>query len=107
MDIRRRRKDDGVYSITSARRALSEDLHDRNIRYLVAMVIRTACFIAMIFVNSPWRWAFAVGAIVIPYLAVTIANAGRENERSSAPSAVMAPEPGAVQLYDPAREFLR
>lgn len=104
---KKRRKDEEVYSITSARRALSEDLHDRNIRYLVAMVIRTVCFILMIVVPSPWRWGFAVGAIVIPYLAVTIANAGRENEKDDGTAAIAPSEPQSVQLYDPTREFLR
>ena len=96
-----------VYSITSARRALSEDLHDRTIRYLVSMGIRTLFFVLAVVTPSPWRWIFAVGAIVIPYIAVTIANAGREAEKDTESW-----EPGTgghreVQLYDPRREFLR
>lgn len=42
------------------------------------MMVRTACFIATIFLPSPYRW-FAMGsALVLPYIAVVIANAGRE-----------------------------
>ncbi|HZK04793.1 MAG TPA: DUF3099 domain-containing protein [Actinomycetaceae bacterium] len=108
MGTKRRDRDGGeVYSITSAKRALSEDLHDRNIRYLVSMVIRTVCFLLMIVTPSPWRWVFAVGAIVIPYIAVTVANAGRESHAPKGPSGLTAAERGAVQLYDPNREFLR
>lgn len=98
-------KDGEVYSITSAKRALSEDLHDRNMRYIFSMVVRTVCFALMIFTPSPWRWFFAVGAIVIPYIAVTVANAGRENERPAERSALISER--AVQLYDPNKEFLR
>ncbi|MDO5496074.1 MAG: DUF3099 domain-containing protein [bacterium] len=100
-----KKKGEEVYSITSARRALSEDLHDRNMRYIFSMAVRTVCFILMILTPSPWRWIFAVGAIVIPYIAVTVANAGRESERPS-PSGIVE-ERRAVQLYDPAKEFLR
>lgn len=95
-----------VYSITSARRALSEDLHDRNMRYLVSMLIRTVCFVLMIMTPSPWRWLFALGAVVIPYIAVTVASAGRE-AAPKAPSNVIPVQPGTVELYDPRREFLR
>jgi hypothetical protein len=43
------------------------------------MMIRTACFIAAIFLPNPYRWFAMGGALVLPYIAVVIANAGREN----------------------------
>lgn len=67
-----------VISITSARRALSEDVDDRNMRYLFSMTIRTICVIAAAIVPGWWKWVFAAGAIVLPMLAVLMANAGRE-----------------------------
>lgn len=67
-----------IFEITSARRALSEDTHDRTVRYLVSMSIRMVCFILMVVTPSPWRWIFAVGAIVLPWFSVMIANSGRE-----------------------------
>lgn len=73
-----RTKRETVFEITSARRALSEDTRDRNIRYLVSMAIRTVCFVLMVVTPSPWRWFFAAGAILIPWFAVMIANGGRE-----------------------------
>lgn len=94
-----------VHSITSARRALSEDLHDRNIRYLVSMGIRTACLFLAVFTGDPWRWVFVAGAVVLPYVAVIVANAGRE--RAGEPGVAVPGEPGAVQLYDPRTEYLR
>jgi len=47
------------------------------------------------------------GAVVLPYVAVIIANAGRE--RAGEPDADLAvpAEPGALQLYDPLTEYLR
>ena len=43
------------------------------------MMIRTACFISAIFLPNPYRWFAIGGAMVLPYVAVVIANAGREN----------------------------
>lgn len=100
-----RRTEEGVYSITSARRALSEDLHDRNIRYLVSMGIRTACLLLAFVASGPLRWVFVAGAVVIPYIAVVVANAGREQSGRPDPSTVIHAAPGAVTLHE--GEFLR
>ena len=43
------------------------------------MIIRTACFIGAVLTPSPYRWFLIAGAVVLPYIAVVIANAGREN----------------------------
>jgi len=48
-------------------------------RYFISMMVRTACFISTIFLPSPYRWIALFGALVLPYIAVVIANAGREN----------------------------
>jgi predicted tellurium resistance membrane protein TerC len=74
-----------VYTITEAQRALSVEQTDRTRRYLVSMGIRTACVLAAIFISGWPRWVFIAGAVVLPYLAVVMANAGREND-----------EPGSV-----------
>lgn len=73
-----RMRDTEVHRITDASTGLTQEQADRTRRYLVAMAIRTACFLAAVFTPSPWRWMFAVGAVVLPYLAVVMANAGRE-----------------------------
>jgi hypothetical protein len=44
------------------------------------MGIRTGCVIAAIFVPGWPRWVLIAGAVVLPYLAVVVANAGREND---------------------------
>lgn len=63
--------------ITSARESLSDDLSRRTHRYLIQMGIRVACFIGAVVVDNWTRWLLAVGAVVLPYVAVVLANAGR------------------------------
>lgn len=67
-----------MQTITGARRSLSEDIKARQTRYLVSMGIRTACFVGAIFASGWLRGILFVGALVLPYIAVVIANAGRE-----------------------------
>lgn len=67
-----------VFDITSAQKSLSSDLPARQRRYFISMMIRTACFILMVVLPSPYRWFALVGAAGLPYFAVVIANAGRE-----------------------------
>ena len=66
------------FDITSAPSRLSSDLAGRQRRYLISMLIRTACFLLTVFLPSPFRWFALAGAMILPYVAVVIANAGRE-----------------------------
>jgi hypothetical protein len=67
-----------VFDVTSAPRGLSGDLAGRQRRYLISMMIRTVCFILTVILPSPYRWFALAGAVTLPYIAVVIANAGRE-----------------------------
>lgn len=67
-----------VFDVTSAPKSLSNDLAGRQRRYLISMMIRTGCFILTVVLPSPYRWFALAGAITLPYIAVVIANAGRE-----------------------------
>ena len=67
-----------VFDITSAPKALSQDQAGRQKRYFISMMIRTVCFILTVILPSPYRWIALFGAVVLPYFAVVIANAGRE-----------------------------
>jgi hypothetical protein len=67
-----------VYDVTSAPKALSNDLSSRQKRYFISMMIRTLCFILTVILPSPFRWIALFGAVTLPYIAVVIANAGRE-----------------------------
>jgi len=66
------------FDITSAPKRLSSDLVSRQRRYLVSMIIRTLCFLLTVALPSPYRWFALAGAMVLPYVAVVVANAGRE-----------------------------
>ena len=79
----------GVHAITSAAVSRSASIGQRKRRYLVAMLIRTGCFIAMVVapVGLEGKALLAAGAIFLPYAAVVIANAysrGRQTPLASA-----------------------
>jgi predicted tellurium resistance membrane protein TerC len=60
--------------ITDAQEGASADLKQRQIRYVITMGFRVACFISMLWVPSPWRWFLLGAAVVLPYIAVIFAN---------------------------------
>ena len=69
-----------VYSVTSARSGQRDEIGGRERRYVISMAIRTACFIgAVIAWQTVGAWLGAilfVGALVLPYTSVILANAG-------------------------------
>lgn len=71
-----------VHSITSAQGPLGEDIDRRARRYLAQMVVRTLCFLGAVLtwgVAPTWlSVTLLIGAVVLPYVAVVLANAGRE-----------------------------
>jgi hypothetical protein len=64
-----------VYSVTGVRRGTSDDLAQRQRRYLISMGIRTVCFVLAVVTHGPIRWVFVAAAVVLPYIAVVMANA--------------------------------
>ena len=70
--------EEDVYDITSAQKSLSSDQPGRPRRYFISLMVRTACFILTVVLPSPFRWIALVGAVFLPYVAVVVANAGRE-----------------------------
>jgi hypothetical protein len=76
-----------VYSITAAHRSHAEEMRERLTRYAITMTIRTAGFVLLVVIHNPTRWIFGVAAIVLPYVAVVFANAGRE--RTQAPTTLI------------------
>ena len=82
------RSDDSV-SITGAKVPLSEDQKQRTRRYLLSMAIRTVCFIGAILASGWLRWALVAGAVLLPYFAVVMANAGRGRSTRAAPMLIL------------------
>jgi hypothetical protein len=71
-----------VYRITGARQSLDEDVRGRQRRYVVSMLIRTVAVLATVLlwnVSRPLSVVTLVLGLVLPYIAVVVANAGREN----------------------------
>jgi Protein of unknown function (DUF3099) len=67
--------------ITDASRPHSEDIRSREKRYLISMGIRTLCFVLTIVFIGHWlMWVFLVGSLVLPYVAVVMANAGASTD---------------------------
>ncbi len=62
-------------SVTTASQSREADQKHRMKQYLVTMSIRTACFVLAIVVQDWYRWVFAAGAVVLPFVAVVAANA--------------------------------
>jgi hypothetical protein len=85
-----------VQSVTSVPQSLAEEQAARIKRYLFTMAIRTVCFIGAAFAGmagaSAWVWGtLAIAAIVLPYIAVVMANAVRP--RAPGTSAPVTPPP--------------
>jgi Protein of unknown function (DUF3099) len=67
--------------ITTASAGAAADIDSRQKRYLIAMGIRTVCFLvvaglAISHAGPGWLpWIFVIAAVVLPYVAVVMANA--------------------------------
>lgn len=89
----RKKSDTEVFRITGARPALADDVRGRQRRYVISMSVRTLAVILSAVLWNVERHvaivALALG-LLLPYIAVVIANGGRENA-SSLPSAHIPP----------------
>lgn len=50
------------------------------VKYSIAMGIRMVCIVCLLFAHGWWLLVFAIGAIVLPYIAVVLANVGPAGE---------------------------
>jgi len=85
----RRRAD--VYTVTDAPVPLSQDIGYRQRRYLLSMGVRTVCFVTAVIAaaaGAPFWVALllVVGATVLPYVSVVMANGGREPQPRMEPT---------------------
>jgi hypothetical protein len=78
---RSKRGSDTPIRITTASAGAGADIASRQKRYVITMGIRTLCFVAVAVIamshfGPAWLpWIFVVGAVVLPYVAVVMANA--------------------------------
>lgn len=102
---------------TSLDRAPRDDESHRMRTYLLTMAVRTLCLVLMVVV-VPYGWytfLFAIGAVVLPYIAVVIANAAQAGrvthaeapETQALPAAPAQPEeprtPGVIRISESGR----
>ncbi|MBQ0830277.1 DUF3099 domain-containing protein [Streptomyces tagetis] len=83
-----------VFRITGARAGLQEDVRARQRRYVISMSIRTVSVILAACLWGVERYVAIVALVfgaVLPYIAVVIANAGRENAPGLPSTFVTAP----------------
>jgi hypothetical protein len=71
-----------VYAVTGLPASLQDDRRARMHRYLVSMGIRTACFVLAVLALAVlhWTvvgWSLVIAAVILPYVAVVVANAKR------------------------------
>jgi hypothetical protein len=86
-----------VFSISKVETGLSEDQSGRQRRYLFSMGLRTACFVGGILAEGALRWVLIFGAVVLPYFAVVVANAGRERGGWSGSGDFISPTNEAIE----------
>jgi len=82
-----------LQSATSLPLAPIDERRIRMIKYSIAMGIRMACIIAMLFVSGWWLVICATGAIVLPYFAMIVANV------KMAPKEGTVERPATIVLY--------
>ena len=71
-----------MFAVTGLPPSLEDDQGQRMRRYLVSMGIRTVCFILAVIALAGlhWTligWALVIAAVLLPYVAVVMANATR------------------------------
>ncbi|MEU6536291.1 DUF3099 domain-containing protein [Streptomyces sp. NPDC047000] len=92
-----RKQQDGsvqVFRITGARTGLAEDVRGRQRRYIISMTVRTLSVILAVTLWNVERYVAVVALVlgaVLPYIAVVVANAGRERAPSLPSTFVTSP----------------
>ncbi|WP_329115226.1 DUF3099 domain-containing protein [Streptomyces sp. NBC_01465] len=88
-----------VFRITGARQGLADDVRGRQRRYVISMSIRTLSVVLTVIlwnIERPVAIATLVLGALLPYVAVVIANAGRENVPSLPSTFIPAPSRPAL-----------
>lgn len=81
------------HTVTSLQDSPESERKARMIKYTVAMGVRLACIGACFFVSGWWLLAPAIGAVLLPYVAVVLANSVTSEKGRSTPL-----RPGTVSV---------
>jgi len=95
-----------VYSVTGLPASLQDDQNARMRRYLVSMGIRTVSFVLAVVALYVLHWTvvgwiLVIAAVVLPYIAVVVANATRP--RGGTAVGPVTPDDGAAPQLSPRR----
>ena len=83
----------GTHTVTSLNRSPDAERNSRMVKYSIAMGIRLACIGACFLVSGWWLLLPALGAVLLPYFAVVVANSV-----TSGPSQASPLRPGTVSV---------
>jgi len=72
---RERGAHDRAIRITTASTSRQDEIAHRQRRYVLSMSLRTVCFIGAVLTEGWVRWVLVAGAVLLPYVAVVMANA--------------------------------
>ena len=81
------------HTVTSLQNAPELERRSRMIKYTVAMGIRLVCIGACFLVSGWWLLIPALGAIILPYFAVVLANSATKEDQRTTPL-----RPGTVSV---------
>ncbi|MFI1415394.1 DUF3099 domain-containing protein [Streptomyces sp. NPDC020707] len=90
----RKQSETEVFRITGARQGLTDDVRGRQRRYIISMSVRTVSVVLAATLWNVERHVAVVAlvlGVLLPYISVVIANAGRENVPSLPSTFVTAP----------------
>lgn len=65
-------------SVSDAQESADKDYAQRVRRYTISMIIRVVCLLLAFVFTGPLRWVMLGGAVILPYIAVVIANSRNE-----------------------------
>jgi len=83
----------GIQSVTTLTNSPEAERNSRMIKYSIAMGIRLACIGACFLVSGWWLLIPALGAVLLPYFAVIVANSVTSGPAKAAPL-----RPGTVSV---------
>jgi Flp pilus assembly protein TadB len=67
-------------SVTSLPQSPDEERRGRMLKYSIAMGCRMVCVVLAFIFPEWWRWLFVAAALILPYVAVVIANTARATD---------------------------